>query len=141
MKVDEFAEHFQASYAGLGRGLTAIDLALGFGRAASCAKIARESSASLLFLFPTTEPPTVQFGRSFAGDIGRSIADVRGDSRELNVRGGIHLPGVLGSFRISWVAPQPELRVLMDKMGHWSADAIPTRPWPDEPMQVAAPHN
>jgi len=31
MKVDEFAEGFQARYTGLCRRLTAIDLALGFG--------------------------------------------------------------------------------------------------------------
>jgi len=31
MEVDEFAECFQARYTGLGRRLTAIDLALGFG--------------------------------------------------------------------------------------------------------------
>ncbi|ESY64374.1 hypothetical protein X743_31390 [Mesorhizobium sp. LNHC252B00] len=36
MKVDEFAEGFQARYTGLCRRLTAIDLALGFGCPASC---------------------------------------------------------------------------------------------------------
>ncbi|MER8469408.1 hypothetical protein NKH23_08160 [Mesorhizobium sp. M1328] len=36
MKVDEFAESFQARYTGLSRRLTAIDLALGFGRPAPC---------------------------------------------------------------------------------------------------------
>ncbi|ESZ31259.1 hypothetical protein X733_22925 [Mesorhizobium sp. L2C067A000] len=36
MKVDEFTESFQAGNTGLGRRLTTIDLALGFGCPAPC---------------------------------------------------------------------------------------------------------
>ncbi|ESY62408.1 hypothetical protein X742_33135 [Mesorhizobium sp. LNHC232B00] len=47
MKVDELAEGFQARYTGLGRRLTAIDLALGFGCPASCVVSAQEGLADV----------------------------------------------------------------------------------------------
>ncbi|MER8948503.1 hypothetical protein [Mesorhizobium sp. M0809] len=47
MKVDEFAESFQARYTGLSRRLTAIDLALGFGRPAPCVVSAQEGLADV----------------------------------------------------------------------------------------------
>ena len=47
MKVDEFAESFQARYTGLGRRLTAIDLALGFGCPAPCVVSAQEGLADV----------------------------------------------------------------------------------------------
>ncbi|WP_244748181.1 hypothetical protein [Mesorhizobium sp. 131-3-5] len=47
MKVDEFAEGFQARYAGLGWRLTAIDLALGFGRPAPGVVSAQEGLADI----------------------------------------------------------------------------------------------
>ncbi|MET0575455.1 MAG: hypothetical protein ABWZ83_06290 [Mesorhizobium sp.] len=47
MKVDEFAERFQARYTGLGRRLTAIDLAFGFGCPAPCVVSAQEGLADV----------------------------------------------------------------------------------------------
>ncbi|WP_245429945.1 hypothetical protein [Mesorhizobium sp. WSM3859] len=47
MKLYEFAESFPARYAGLGRRLTAIDLALGFGRPAPCVVSAQERLADI----------------------------------------------------------------------------------------------
>lgn len=47
MKVNEVAEGFQARYAGLGRRLAAIDLALGFGCPAPCVVSAQEGLADV----------------------------------------------------------------------------------------------
>jgi hypothetical protein len=47
MKVDEFAEGLQARYTGLGRRLTAIDLALRVGCPASCVVSEQEGLADL----------------------------------------------------------------------------------------------
>lgn len=47
MKLYEFAESFQARYTGLGRRLTAIDLALGFGRPAACVVSSQEGLADV----------------------------------------------------------------------------------------------
>ncbi|WP_192181071.1 hypothetical protein [Mesorhizobium amorphae] len=47
MKVDEFAESFQARYTALSRSLTAIDLAHGFGCPAPCVASAQEGLADL----------------------------------------------------------------------------------------------
>lgn len=47
MKVDEFAERFQARYTGLCRRLTTIDLALGIGCPASCVISAQEGLAGV----------------------------------------------------------------------------------------------
>ena len=47
MKVDEFAEGFQARHTGLGRCLATIDLALGFGCPAPCVVAAQEGLADV----------------------------------------------------------------------------------------------
>ncbi|MBZ9660755.1 hypothetical protein LB523_17010 [Mesorhizobium sp. ESP-6-4] len=47
MKVYEFAESFQARYTGLGRRLTAINLALGFGGPAACVVSPQERLAGV----------------------------------------------------------------------------------------------
>ncbi|CAH2407280.1 hypothetical protein MES5069_550240 [Mesorhizobium escarrei] len=47
MKVNEFAEGFQARYTGLSRRLTAIDLALGLGRPVPCVVSAQECLADI----------------------------------------------------------------------------------------------
>jgi hypothetical protein len=63
MKVDEFAESFQARYTGLCRRLTAIDLAFGFGRPAPCVVSAQKSLADVATL--ATDLDTPGTGREF----------------------------------------------------------------------------
>lgn len=67
MKVNKFAEGFQARYTGLGRRLAAINLALGFGRPAPCVVSAQEGLADVA---------------TFATDL-----DAPGTGRELGVSG------------------------------------------------------
>lgn len=57
MKVDEFAESLKARYAGLSRRLTAIDLALGFGRPAACVVSAQEGLADVATFAPDLHTP------------------------------------------------------------------------------------
>ncbi len=63
MKVDEFAESFHARYTGLGRRLTAIDLALGFGRPAPRVVSAQEGLADVATF--ATDLDTPGSGREF----------------------------------------------------------------------------
>ncbi|MGX5803586.1 hypothetical protein ACWGS9_20395 [Bradyrhizobium sp. Arg314] len=63
MKVDKFAEGFQARYTGLGRRLTAIDLALGFGCPAPCVVPAKEGPADVATF--ATDLDTPGAGREF----------------------------------------------------------------------------
>ena len=63
MKVDEFAEGFQARRTGLGRRLTAIDLALGVGCPASCVVSAQEGLADIATF--TTDLDAPRAGREF----------------------------------------------------------------------------
>ncbi len=63
MKVDEFTESFQAGYTGLGRRLTTIDLALGFGCPAPCVVSAQEGLADVATL--ATDLDTPGTGREF----------------------------------------------------------------------------
>ncbi|MDX8460082.1 hypothetical protein [Mesorhizobium humile] len=57
MEVDKFAEGFKARYAGLGRRLTPIDLALGFGCPAPCVVSAQEGLADVATLATNLDTP------------------------------------------------------------------------------------